>query len=236
MFKIKRFDGKVSSYEEYPLDKNKTLLENINNIKEKIDESICYKEGCRNGLCGSCAVIVNDKEVLACKTKIKNDDIIKPLRNSKVIKDLVVDSSYEEKLLQNANAYLEEYSNETINSEDEKLIDIQSNCILCQSCFSSCPVYEVNDEFLGPYALTRSFRYIQDKKEKNKKTKLASIQNNGIWDCTLCGNCTIVCPQGIDPKNDILMLRMKSIQNGYEDKNLNQNSFNMDFGFNPNRF
>ncbi|MDD2639902.1 MAG: succinate dehydrogenase, partial [Arcobacteraceae bacterium] len=62
------------------------------------------------------------------------------------------------------------------------------------------------------------------------------------WDCTLCGNCTMVCPQFIDPKTDILNLRTKSYQNGYTDPNLSMNtgfdaSFgNGDFGFNPNGF
>ncbi len=66
-----------------------------------------------------------------------------------------------------------------------------------------------------------------------------------MWDCTLCGNCTLVCPQFIDPKTDIMNLRMKSVQNGYEDKSLQafggfDNSFDTGFdpsgGFNPNGF
>jgi len=67
----------------------------------------------------------------------------------------------------------------------KKIIDIQSNCILCHSCFSSCPVYEVNPDFLGPFALTRAFRYINDKKESDVKEHIDSIQTNGVWDCTL---------------------------------------------------
>jgi fumarate reductase iron-sulfur subunit len=54
----------------------------------------------------------------------------------------------------------------------------------------------------------------------------------------LCGECTIACPQGIDPKNDIMMLRMKSVQAGYSDPTF-ENGGDMfggdDFlgGFNP---
>ncbi len=105
----------------------------------------------------------------------------------------------------------------------------------------SCPVYEVNKEFQGPLYLTRVLRYVNDKKELNINNKLDVIQTNGIWDCTLCGNCTIACPQFIDPKTDIMNLRMKSIQKGYPDPTIQSNDFlnefnNFDTGFNPNSF
>ena len=145
-----------------------------------------------------------------------------------------------EEFLKIAKANLDTKSDEVITSDDEKSIDIQSNCILCNSCFSSCPVYEVNQEFLGPFALTRDYRYINDKKELNIKNKIETIQANGIWDCTLCGNCNMVCPAHIDIKGDIMKLRNKSAQFGYNDPNF-QNTFssfdtNLDFGFNPNQF
>ena len=51
------------------------------------------------------------------------------------------------------------------------------------------------------------------------KSKIDLIQQNGIWDCTLCGECTAVCPQNIDPKMDIMNLRSKSAKYGYMDPN-----------------
>ncbi len=104
-----------------------------------------------------------------------------------------------------------------MNENELKLIELQSDCILCSSCFSSCPVLEVDKEFLGPFALTRSLRYLHDIRCEDKKDKVDLIQKKGVWDCTLCGECTLVCPQGIDPKNDILVLRSKSVQFGHID-------------------
>ncbi len=204
------------------------LLTILNHIKTTQNNSLSYRSGCRSGVCGSCAVRVNGVETLACKAHVKENDQIEPLKNSKVIKDLVVDLSIQEKFLKVAKASLEQKSNEVITIADEKAIDIQSNCILCNSCFSSCPVYEVNPEFIGPFALTRTQRYVNDKKEFNVKDKIDSVQANGVWDCTLCGNCNMVCPEHIDIKNDIMMLRNKSAQFGYMDPNF----ANMDMGFN----
>lgn len=237
---IKRFNEQ-ESFEEYEVLEKKTLLENLQEIKENSDSTLTFKYGCRSGVCGCCAVRVNGQERLSCKTKVNENALIEPLKNYKVLKDLVVDLSKEEELIRGSQAFLHEYSKEIISSKDEKQIDTQSNCILCQSCYSSCPVFETNENFLGPYALTRALRYVDDKKEQSSIDILTSVQNSGIWDCTLCGNCTFVCPQGIDPKMDITKLRMKSVQKGFEDKSMqNFNSFNSSFdplgGFNPNGF
>jgi fumarate reductase iron-sulfur subunit len=242
---ILRTKNKEKYIEEYKINKdNITLLEALEYIKENIDSTLAYRSGCKSGICGSCSVIVDEKEVLACKCKINDGNIVKPLKNTKVIKDLVINIDQTEKLIRESNAFLQKLSENTIKKEDEKLIDLQSTCILCQSCYSSCPVFDVNKDFKGPYALTRVLRYINDKKEDEILEKLDAIQSNGIWDCTLCSNCTIACPQFIDPKTDIMNLRMKSIQNGYSDPTVQDNNFlnefnnyqDMNSGFNPNSF
>ena len=242
--KIKRFNQDKNpkiDIVEYEVKHDETILNSLIEIKTKQDASLAFRCGCKTGVCGSCSIKVNGVEKLACKTHLNENDLIEAINNSKVIKDLVVDLSHEETFLKKSKTYLSKLSNEEISSKDEKLIDLQSTCILCQSCFSSCPVYEVNKEFLGPYTLTRALRYVDDKKEEDKLNILNSIQENGVWDCTLCGNCTLVCPQFIDPKTDILNLRMKSVQNGFEDKSMAlYQDFNMGFdpsgGFNPNGF
>lgn len=226
-------------------EKVDTILAALKHIKSSSNQELTFRSGCKSGVCGSCAVVVNGIEKLACTTSCNDGDNIQALKNSQVIKDLVVDMSHEAKRLQNATGYLNINSNSSILQEDEKLIDIQSNCILCHSCYSSCPVYEVNKDFIGPFALTRAYRYINDKKENDVKSHVDAIQTNGVWDCTLCGNCSMVCPANIDIKNDIMKLRNKSAQHGYMDPAFSSNTAGMDFGggfdtgtpdfgFNPN--
>jgi fumarate reductase iron-sulfur subunit len=240
--KIKRFNSEKKSFIEEYETQSINILEALNDIKEKDDNTLTYRCGCRSGICGSCALRVNGVEKLACKTTLNDNDLIEPLKNLPIIKDLIVDVSRETSLIKETKSHLNTNSNEAINHNDIKKIDIQSNCILCSSCYSSCPIYDVNDKFQGPYALSRALRYVDDKKEADKHTILESIQNNGIWDCTLCSACTFVCPQEIDPKSDILNLQNISVQNGFTNPNFN--NFNVDFGFdmgddsgfNPNSF
>lgn len=240
---IKRFNNESlqnNEQNEYQV-KNTNLLQALIEIKKEIDSTLTFRCGCKSGVCGSCAVKVNGTEKLACKTNINDNDLIEPMNNTNIIKDLVVDVSHETLLIKKLNLTINSNVQSTeISQENIKNIDLQSNCILCNSCYSSCPVYEVNKEFLGPFALTRALRYVNDKKLVNKASIVDSIQINGIWDCTLCSACTLVCPQSIDPKADIMQLQNISVQNRYSNpytQNLDFNSFGDDFGgFNPNGF
>lgn len=240
---IKRFNKEKSPQESIDTFEveNTNLLKALIEIKTKKDNSLTFRCGCKSGVCGSCAIRVNGVEKLACKTNISQNDLIEALKNSNILKDLVVNVSHETLLIKKTKSYISEIEEFNISQKDIKNIDLQSNCILCNSCYSSCPVYDVNKEFLGPFALTRALRYVNDKKNAHSLDIVDSIQSNGIWDCTLCSACTLVCPQGIDPKADIMQLQNISVQNGYSNPYTQTMDFGMDFnddfsGFNPNGF
>jgi len=220
---------------EFSIDRAVTLLQALYEIKEESDASLTFASGCKSAVCGACAIRVNGKEVLACSYKIVDGDFIEPLNYHRVLRDLKVDKSEPKDKLLISNSYLHNYNQVTLNSKDEKLVERQSDCILCDSCYSACPVLAINPDFLGPFALSRAYRYVADKREGDDKSIIDDIQSNGIWDCTLCGECSAVCPKGIDPKMDITMLRSKSAQYGYIDPNFSTQNFSMpSFGFDPN--
>lgn len=207
--------------EEFEVDvHDATLLELLNTIKTTQDSSLTYASGCRSSVCGSCSMRVNGKEVLACSYKVNDGDLVEPLKNSPLIRDLVVDMDKALVFNARAKAWQTKQSKDIVLSqENEKINEIQSDCILCGSCYSACPVYAVNEEFLGPFALTRVWKYVSDKRESDASDKINTIQNSGVWDCTLCNECTLVCPQNISSKADIEKLRMKSSQYGFMDPN-----------------
>lgn len=207
-----------SEFVEYGVDlEGATLLEALQEIKTKQDASLAYSSGCRSSVCGSCSMRVNEREVLACSYKVQDGDRVEPLKNVEVIRDLVVDMDASYAFNARAKAWLQEGLGISLTQDDEKINEVQSDCILCGSCYSACPVYSVNKDFLGPFALTRVWKYVSDKREDEPKTKIDNAQLNGVWDCTLCNECTIVCPQDISSKADIEKLRFKSAQYGYMD-------------------
>ena len=222
--KINR-QNKIEEY-EVPF-KSTTLLKALYHIKNNTDNTLTFSSNCRSGVCGACAVRVNGKEVLACSHTPQDGDLVEPLAYHEVQRDLKVNKQKARETLKNSTAWLHQHQKATISQEQVALTEKQSDCILCNSCYSSCPVLEVNPNFIGPFALTRAYRYTSDPREGDIKATIDNIQTNGVWDCTLCGNCTEVCPQGIDPKMDITMLRSTSAQFGYSDPNFQA----MDFGF-----
>lgn len=217
---------------EYEVDTGETtLLQLLKEIKTTQDNTLTFSSGCRSSVCGSCSMRVNDREVLACSYKVQDGDRVEPLRNVPVIRDLVVNMDNSYAFNAKAKAWQKTIrEGAEVTQDDEKVNEVQSDCILCGSCYSACPVYAVNEEFLGPFALTRVWRYASDVREEDEKSKIDTIQTNGVWDCTLCNECTIVCPQKISSKSDIEKLRSKSAMAGYSDPSF-ANSFGGGFGF-----
>ncbi len=212
---IKRGDEVVS----YDVEQNGlTLLQMLTYIKTELDSTLTFSSGCRSSVCGSCAMRVNGVEVLACAYKPSEGDLIEPLRNVPVLRDLVVDMDKAYAFNKVAKAWaVPTAENVHVSVKDAKLNEVQSDCIMCGSCYSACPVYAVNGEFIGPFALTRVWRYVSDVRQSDISETIAAVQTSGIYDCTLCNECVPVCPQNIAPKQDIVMLRNKSGVMGYMD-------------------
>ncbi len=200
-----------------------TLLSALVYIRENKNPTLKFGYNCKSGVCGSCSVRVNNQETLSCEYKVQNGDKIEPLLHKTQV----------ENRLKRVESWLHVKSLKLMGEASEQRIEQQSDCILCSSCFSACPVLHVKPNFLGPYALTRAWRYMADVREEDKQGFAERIQKEGIWDCTLCGECTLACPVGIDSKADILHLRTKSMQAGKFDP-IPQPTFEDDFGFNPN--
>jgi len=220
--------NRQNNIKEYEIPfKNTTLLKALYHIKNYTDNTLTFSSNCRSGVCGACAVRVNGKEVLACSYNFEDGDLVEPLAYHEVQRDLKVNKQKARETLKISKAWLQIAKEATVTQEQVSITEKQTDCILCDSCYSSCPVLEVNPNFIGPFALTRAYRYTSDPREGNIQAIVDNVQTNGVWDCTLCGNCTEVCPQGIDPKMDITMLRSVSSQFGYSDPNFQA----MDFGF-----
>jgi len=216
---------------EYEVDmQDCTLLAVLNHIKTTQDSTLSFASGCRSSVCGSCSMRVNGKEVLACSYKVEDGDFVEPLKNLPLIRDLVVDMDKAYSFNAKSLTWLAP-TNPTpqLTKQNTQINEIQSDCILCGSCYSACPVYTVNSEFKGPFSLTRVWRYVSDVRDNDSTQKIDVIQTDGIWDCTLCNECSLVCPQSISSKSDIEKLRSKSAMAGYSDPNFA--SFGGGFGF-----
>ena len=81
---------------EVPSYTSQTVLDVVSWVQQNADPTLSYRFACRVGMCGSCAMQVNDVPRWTCRTHmsrvlIDNEVQIKPLRNLPLIKDLVAD-------------------------------------------------------------------------------------------------------------------------------------------------
>ena len=72
-----------------------------------------------------------------------------------------------------------------------------SMCINCMLCYSACPIYGLNEHFLGPAAIALAQRYNLDSRDQGAADRMdALVASTGVWDCTYVGECTHRVPQG----------------------------------------
>ena len=81
-------------------------------------------------------------------------------------------------------------------------------------CYAACPQYGLNDEFTGPAALALLQRYNADSRDHGKAQRMDVINDErGVWGCTLVGECSAVCPKGVDPAHAININKINSTEN-----------------------
>ena len=221
--RVLRFDPEGSEspfFQEYRLsmDQSSTVLDALVKIKETQDSTLTFRCSCRSAICGSCAVRVNDKGILACHTRleevVKDQEpiIIQPLRNLRPIKDLVVDLEvFFEKLKKTqpwliTAGYLPPLNKEHIVYPDEKYqrLNKVDNCTLCAICYSDCPVVAEGSSFIGPAAVVKAMRFLLDSRDVAHKGRCQQLLELGILQCEEPDQCPVECPKGISLAEDVM--------------------------------
>ncbi|MGH7454829.1 MAG: succinate dehydrogenase/fumarate reductase iron-sulfur subunit [bacterium] len=207
---------------EIPFRKDWVILDALNYIKDNLDGSLSYRWSCRMGVCGSCGMMVNGTPVLTCATFLEKylpgPIRVEPLKNFPVVRDLVIEMSDFMRKLKRVKPWIIREEEKPL-SEGEylqtptQLADYKqySMCINCMLCYAACPIYGLEPSFTGPAAIALAQRYNFDNRDQGKKQRLEALaQDGGIWECTLVGECSVVCPKGVDPAGAIQRYKVAS--------------------------
>jgi succinate dehydrogenase / fumarate reductase iron-sulfur subunit len=102
------------------------------------------------------------------------------------------------------------------------MIDEADYCIQCGNCFYACPVVKVNDEYFGPAALVKAFRFSHDLRDTAKDERLDIVNEvgPGIWDCVKCYECAEACPKELSPIDKITKLHQQTFKEGRAEDNV----------------
>ena len=229
---------KYSTY-SVPIKPGYTTLDALFYIQRKIDDGLAFRYSCRGAVCGSCAMLINRYPQLACKTQvttifketqktIKRPDlllptdikwdpqteiIIEPLPNFKIIKDLVVDLNPFFDKLERIKPWIQGTSSraDVMTRELSKKLERVANCFLCAACYGACPINSQHIEYLGPAALARAWRFVEDPADETHQDRLRSLNSKpeGALGCEFYYNCVKVCPRKVAPAQSIRLLQEK---------------------------
>jgi len=215
---------------EFHLDvawRGNTVLDALFQIKHELDGALTFRASCRSAICGSCPMVINGRERLACQTLVA-DEIdrygrieVRPLRQMRVIKDLAVELDPFWGKVRAITPYLtphQDFGTARLPNDVEGGFHNVDACILCGACVSACSSLEVSPGFLGPAALAKAYRFVADPREGRRRHRLESLGGeHGIWDCVRCNLCVEVCPKDVKPMEAIIRLRREALRAGLTD-------------------
>jgi succinate dehydrogenase / fumarate reductase iron-sulfur subunit len=222
--------GRLESFKAENISKDMSFLEMLDVVNEKIilsgKDPIAFDHDCREGICGACGAMINgrahgpEKGTTLCQLHMRhfsNGDtvVIEPWRSRafKVVKDLVVDRSAFDKIIQ-AGGYI---SVNTGGAPDGNAIPVPqevadkamdaAECIGCGACAAACPNASA---MLFTGAKISQFALLPQGHPEAKKRALSMVgemDKLGFGNCTNEKECEAECPKEISTINIARMNR-----------------------------
>jgi len=225
-------DGELVDYSDlaHDMSPHMSFLEMLDVINERLiergDEPIQFDSDCREGICGTCGMVVNGQphgpklETSVCQLHMRSFDdgdriVIEPWRADAfpVVKDLVVDRSAFDDIMQ-AGGYVSVPTGPKPDANTIKMSKQTSDksfdsgtCIGCGACVAACPNASAS-LFVG--AKVSQYAMIpqgQPERERRVLRMVHEMDESGFGNCSNIGECQAACPKDIDLENIARMKR-----------------------------
>jgi succinate dehydrogenase / fumarate reductase iron-sulfur subunit len=224
--------GEMKEYAISGIEPDMSFLEMMDVLNEKLNneggEPVAFDHDCREGICGMCSLFINgrphgpDDRVTTCQLhmrKFKDGDtiFIEPWRAKAfpVIKDLVVDRSSFDRIIQAGGYVNVNTSGRTIDANtipipktDADLSFEAAMCIGCGACVAACK--NASAMLFTSAKISQLDLLPQGKVESNERAlkMVAQMDAEGFGNCTNTGACEAECPKGISLSNIARMNRI----------------------------
>ncbi len=217
----------MQTYEVEEAD-SMTLYILLNEIRDKLDHSLQFDFVCRAGICGSCAMMINGKPGLACRTLTRDlptEFTLAPLPAFELIGDLSVNTG---KWMRNMSERMETWvhmKQEEVNmmkkeepmdpqlAEDIYLLD---RCVECGCCIAGCGTVRIRPDFAGGVAINKIARFRLDPRDTRNDADFYDVigDDSGVFGCMSLLACHDFCPKELPLKTQIAFIRRKMAEQG----------------------
>ena len=212
--------GGFVSYEAKDIHQDMSFLEMLDVVNESLmskgEEPIAFDSDCREGICGTCSVVINgtphgdQKASTACQLHMRHfrdgeTITIEPWRAKPfpIVRDLRVDRSAFDRIIQSGGFI----STSTGGTPDANAIPVPKSdsdramdaaqCIGCGACVAAC---KNASAMLFVSAKVGHLRLLpQGKVEKDRRVlaMVGQMDEEGFGSCTVTGACEAACPKEI---------------------------------------
>jgi succinate dehydrogenase / fumarate reductase iron-sulfur subunit len=229
-YRVRRFDPDRDSaphWEEYTIafTPGMTVLDGLWRIKETQAPALVWRSSCRMGVCGSCGMLINGRPRLACNTQIAelgvDTVVVAPLPNFDIVRDLVPELApmFDTHVAMMPYVMREDVeererpTGEFWQSREELEEYLQfTYCIKCGCCMAACPTFATDALYSGPMPLAQAHRYNSDSRDDGFETRKGVLSGEpGPWRCHYAGECSRVCPKGVDPAKAIQLMKRELV-------------------------
>lgn len=212
--------GKLETYTLDHVSPDMSFLEMFDMLNEQLTEQgkepVAFSHDCREGICGSCAMMINGQAhgpwngSATCQLHMrafKDGDIVtvEPWRAAPfpIVKDLVVNRGSFDRIIQaggfvSVNTGGARDANAILIGKDvlDEAMDAAA-CIGCGACVAACP--NASASLFTGAKITHLGLLPQGQPERDKRA-LAMVEQmdlEGFGHCTLAGECQEACPKEI---------------------------------------
>lgn len=212
--------GHFESYDAKSISTDASFLEMIDIVNEEIikkkGDPISFDHDCREGICGSCSMVINgnphgpERGTTTCQLHMRkfNDGdtiVVEPFRAKAfpVIKDLTVNRSALDQII-SAGGYI---SVNTGNAPDGNAIPVAkvisdrafnaAACIGCGACVAACANSSAMLFTAAKVSHLNLLPQGHPEREQRVLSMIATMEAYGFGNCSNTGACSLSCPKDI---------------------------------------
>src|SRR5580698_2760971 len=212
--------GRMVDYPANDIIADMSFLEMLDVVNEgliaKGEEPIAFDSDCREGICGTCSLVINgvahggQKGTTACQLHMRHFQdgqtiTIEPWRARAfpVLRDLVTDRSAFDRIIQ-AGGFVSVNTGGTPDANSLPIAKVDSDramdaaqCIGCGACVAACKNASAMLFVSAKVSHLASLPQGKPERERRVLSMVKTMDEAGFGNCTVTGSCEAVCPKEI---------------------------------------